>query len=92
MVAVSLILTGSLICLFTFWIWKLEKIRRNVDKLGGPKSLPVIGNIHQLKRNPKGNKIRLNFAFSIADTLVSWSFEPEIIGARWYDAISDYTP
>ncbi|XP_045212702.1 cytochrome P450 4V2-like [Mercenaria mercenaria] len=53
MVAVSLILVAIVVCLFTYWFYKQEKIRRNADKLGGPKSIPILGNVHQLKRNPK---------------------------------------
>nr|AFG26276.2 cytochrome p450 family 4 [Corbicula fluminea] len=52
MVAVSLVLAAVAIVLFTVWFLKQEKIRRNADKLGGPKSLPLIGNVHQLKRDP----------------------------------------
>ncbi|XP_045163547.2 cytochrome P450 4V2-like [Mercenaria mercenaria] len=53
MVAVSLLLTGVFVSLFTFLLYRLEKIRRNVDRLGGPRSLPILGNVHQLKRSPK---------------------------------------
>lgn len=58
MVAVSLILITIVVVLFTQWVYKLEKLRRLIDKLGGPKSLPIIGNVHQLKREPKGKLLR----------------------------------
>ena len=50
------ILLVVVVGLLTYWIYKLEKLRRNIDKLGGPKALPLIGNVHQLKRSPRGKK------------------------------------
>lgn len=53
MVAVTLVLAGVSVCVLTYWLCRLEKIRRNIDKLGGPRSLPILGNVHQLERNPR---------------------------------------
>ena len=54
MVAVVSILFAFAIGLFTYWVYTLEKIRRKYDKLGGPRSIPILGNAHQLKRDPSG--------------------------------------
>lgn len=48
-----MVLVAIAVGLFTYWLYEKEKIRKNADKLGGPNSLPIIGNVHQLKRSPK---------------------------------------
>ncbi|KAL4239904.1 Cytochrome P450 4V2 [Mactra antiquata] len=52
MAAVTLILVSVFICVFSYFLYRSERIRRNVDRLGGPKSLPILGNVHQLSRSP----------------------------------------
>ena len=54
MVAVIAILVSVVITLLTYLLIKLEKKRRKYDQLGGPKSLPILGNVHLMKRSPRG--------------------------------------
>ena len=56
MVAVVAILVTSVVVLFTILLIKLEKKRRKYDQFGGPKSLPIFGNVHQMKRSPRGGQ------------------------------------
>ena len=62
MVAVISTLLAIVVILFTFLLTKLEKKRRKFDKLGGPKSLPIVGNVHQMKRSPRG----------MSDSVIQW--------------------
>lgn len=48
---------------FITWLFLLDKKRRDLDKLGGPKSLPLIGNVHQLSRHPGGRLNTRQFNF-----------------------------
>ena len=54
MVAVAAVLIGAVVCLFTYFFIQLEKKRKKYDQFGGPKSLPIVGNVHQMKRSSKG--------------------------------------
>ena len=61
MVAVQIVLLSVAVILFTIWLIKQERRRLRLDKLGGPKSLPLVGNVHQLKR---GNKGKFSYVFA----------------------------
>ena len=52
--AVLSIVLATVIGLFTVLLFKLERKRRKFDKLGGPKSIPIFGNVHQMKFSPRG--------------------------------------
>ena len=54
MVAVIAVLLSVVVALFTYLLIQLEKKRRKYDEFGGPKSLPFLGNVHQMKRKPVG--------------------------------------
>ena len=55
MVAVAAVLAVAAIGLLTYWLFKIERLRLKLDQLKGPRSIPILGNSHQLKRTPRGN-------------------------------------
>ena len=55
MVAVIGVLAAAVVCLFTYLFIQLEKKRKKFDQFAGPRSLPIIGNVHQMKRSATGN-------------------------------------
>ena len=57
MVSVLSIVLATVIGLFIVLLFKLEKKRKKFDKLGGPKSIPIFGNVHQMKISPTGKFI-----------------------------------
>ena len=66
MVAVIAILVTSIVVLFTSLLIKLEQKRRKYDQFGGPKSLPIVGNVHQMKRSPRGLQLFIYLNTSIS--------------------------
>ena len=59
MAAVIAVLLSVVVILLTYLLVKLEKKRKKFDQFGGPRSLPILGNVHQMKRSPTG-KLNLN--------------------------------
>ena len=55
--AVLSIVVATVIGLFIVLFFKLEKKRKKFDKLGGPRSIPIFGNVHQMKISPTGNLV-----------------------------------
>ena len=54
MAAVIAVLLSVVVILFTYLLFHLEKKRKKFDQFGGPKSIPILGNVHQMKRSPTG--------------------------------------
>ena len=59
MAAVIAVLLSVVVILFTYLLVKLEKKRKKFDQFCGPRSVPILGNVHQTKRSPTG-KLNLN--------------------------------
>ncbi|XP_052818734.1 cytochrome P450 4C1-like [Mya arenaria] len=54
MASALIVIVAIVVILLTAWLFKQEKIRLHFDKLGGPASIPILGNVHQLKSDSYG--------------------------------------
>ena len=54
MAAVVLLLVVAVIILAVFWYMQYGKLRKELNKLPGPRAIPVLGNALMLKPDRKG--------------------------------------
>lgn len=51
----GVLVLSSLFAWLSAWLWwKFERMRKTINRIQGPTTLPLLGNLHQVRLNPDG--------------------------------------